>query len=323
VTERLGGRDGIVQELRAGQRFLVVTHANPDGDAIGSSLGLRFVLESLGKQAVVLIAEGPPYRYQYLPGVAEVVRSLPEGARFDATVVLDTGELERVGGELPDDDGRGRMLNIDHHATSSGFADVTWRDEGASSVGEMIHDLAGRLGVELTADAAAALFCAVLTDTGSFRFSNTTPAALRAAADLVAAGARPEAASSEIFFAHPAGRLFLLGRALATLEVVASGRIASICVTREMLDAVGGDATWVDEFVDFPRSIAGVQVAILLRDYEPGQVKVSLRSRGRVDVARIAEGFGGGGHRPAAGATLDGTIDEVRGRIHAAVEAAL
>ena len=115
----------------------------------------------------------------------------------------------------------------------------------------------------------------MLTDTGSFRFGNTTPAALHAAAELVAAGARPEVASSEIFFSHPAGRLFLMARVLATLEVVADGRIASVCVTREMFEAVGGDASWVDEFVDFPRSIAGVEVALLLRDHAPGKVKVS------------------------------------------------
>ena len=323
VMAALEERDTVVEALQAAQSFLIVTHQNPDGDAVGSSLGLRFVLEGLGKRATVVLSEGVPYRYRYLSGADEVVPALPAGARFDATVVLDTGELQRVGAELPGPELRGRLINIDHHATNSGFAEVTWRDERASSVGEMIHALAGLLGAKVTAEVAAALFCAVLTDTGSFRFSNTTPAALHAAAELVAAGARPEIASSAIFFSHPAGRLSLMARVLATLEVVADGRIASVCISPEMFEAVGGDASWVDEFVDFPRSIAGVEVAVLLRDHSPGKVKISLRSRGQVDVARIAEGFGGGGHRPAAGATIDGTLDEVRRRIHAVIEEAL
>ncbi|NOZ87567.1 MAG: bifunctional oligoribonuclease/PAP phosphatase NrnA [Deltaproteobacteria bacterium] len=312
---------GIAKALESAESVLILTHDRPDGDAVGSSLGLSMALESLGKVISVLMPDGIPYRYSKLKGISKIIAGMPANSVFDATVVLDTGSLDRIGGGLPGREIAGKILNIDHHATNNGFADITWCDPGASSVGELILELLrDHLRIKPGPECAEALFCAILTDTGSFRYSNTSPSALQAAAYLVECGARPDKLSNQIYFSHPAGRVRLLARVLPTLELFKQGRIGLLNVTQEMLDEEHAEISWTDEFIEFVRSIDSVEVALLLKSQRDGKIKVSMRSKGRVNVAEIAEVFKGGGHPHASGATLDGDMRNAIEKVVAEVE---
>ena len=303
----------LASHLAEADSVLLLTHDRPDGDAVGACLGLASILERDGKSVTVVMPDGVPYRYECLEGTDRVMQEVPTGARFDVTVVLDTGSLDRIGGGLPTRDVSGKVLNLDHHATNDGFAEVTWCRPEASSAGEMVLALALQgLDSEPDRGAANALFCAIMTDTGSFRYSNTSASALEAASYLVDKGARPADLSNEIYYSHPAGRMMLAAKVLSTLELTCNGQVAMVRLTRTMLKEVGGEMSWADEFIEFPRSIRGVEVALLFKETsEEREIKVSLRSKTRLDVAAIAERFCGGGHPHAAGLTLSGVdMDE-------------
>ena len=308
--------------LRDARRVLVLMQGHPDGDACGSSLGLALALEEMGKSVTMHCPTPVPDYLRFLAGLDRLVPSLDENARWDATVVCDVGHSSRIGMPLPERTRLGAVVNIDHHLTSDDFGDVNFVDAGAAAVGVMIHRLLGELGHRLSRDVATALYVSVLTDTGSFRYSSTDPEALRTAAALVEAGADPWDVSSNVYEQQPVERLRLLREVLGTLDLSANGRFSSIVITQKMLQLAGADRSISDGFVNFVRGLRGVEVAAQFSEQEGGHGQawsVSLRSRGRVNVAAVAERFGGGGHHNAAGLRISGAVDEARAAVAAEV----
>jgi phosphoesterase RecJ-like protein len=310
----------VARALREASRVLVVMHANPDGDACGSSLGLALALSEMGKDVTLFCHTGVPDNLRFLPGLERVVAALPAEGAWDASVVCDVGASHRIGPGVPERARMGRLLNVDHHLTSDDFGDVNYVDADAASVGVMVARVLRELGHPLSKPVATALYTSVLTDTGSFRYSCTDPEALRCAAELVAAGADPWHVSSNVYEQQPVERLRLLEKALGTLHVSEDGLFASITITRAMALQAGADRALTDGFINFARGIRGVEVAAQFSEQDPGEPwSLSFRSRGRVNVAAVASRFGGGGHHNAAGARIPGSLDEVRAAVVAAV----
>ena len=273
--------------------FFIATHINPDGDALGSSLALSLALESLGKETALYGRDHIPELYHFLPGHERFSNVLPPGR--SPLIILDCNEPERAGlsdGSLP------YSVVIDHHETVRDFGDIRWIDPAAPATGMMVYSLIKSLGVRITADMATNLYTAIAVDTGTFRYSNTDSEVLRVSAELVDSGADPGVISVALYESWSDGRFRLLLRVLDTLEVV--GDIGISFVTRAMFAETGTTPEDTEHFSNFPRMMKRLTISAFFREVDGGW-KVSLRSRGEVDVARIAEMFRGGGHRNAAG----------------------
>jgi phosphoesterase RecJ-like protein len=314
--------EALSSAVRDGNRFLLTSHISPDGDAIGSCLGMARILRRLAKGAVIWLRDEPPGVYAPLPGFdrihvgTEPPAGFPEA--FDGTIALECPSLERSG--LHESLSALKVLNIDHHLGNEQYGDVNWVDTGAPSLGAMLFQLARALRVELDADTANCLYLTIATDTGGFRFSNATTEAFEAAAALVREGAEPERVAQWIYESQPESALRLLGAMLGTLERHGEDRkVATVVLDRAMFEATGAHKSDSEGLVDYPRSIAGVEAVGLLREIDGGW-KVSLRSRGAVDVEQIARRHSGGGHKNAAGfevelgrdAALSLIVDELR-----------
>jgi phosphoesterase RecJ-like protein len=297
-------------------RALMLGHVHPDADVLGTLLALGEALERRGWSVTAGGPHPAPGALDFLPGVDryEVLKTL--AGRFDLVVLTDCPNPDRTEGLI--DAARaaaGAIVNIDHHPDNRRYGTVNWIDVGAAATGEMLYRLLVALGVPLTASMAQNLFTAIHTDTGSFRYSNVTPATFQIAAALVTAGADPAAVASAIYERRASNSLRWLGESLARVQVSDDGRVAWLA-----LPAGAVPETFVEseELVNYPRSIASVRVACLLRERN-GQVKVSLRGKGDVDVQRIAARFGGGGHPNAAGFSVPGSLDPVTCDVLAAV----
>ncbi len=302
--------ESILSVIRQGNRFLVASHENPDGDAIASTLALANALREMGKDVVAYNQDGVPNDYRFLPGWEKVVTSVPKDASFDAGFVLDAGELRRAGSWI-----RGvshTLVNIDHHPHSENFGEIYWVDERACATGVLVYRLLQAAGWPVSLDVATCLYTTILSDTGSFRYSNADPEAFRVAGELVALGVNPWSISSGLYESQEESRLRLLGMALPTLDVAPCGTFAAITVTEEMLTKSGCRPEHTDRFINYPRSIRGVEVAIFFRQVGPDRYKVGFRSKGTIDVGSLAREFGGGGHHNAAGAVVSGPLPEVR-----------
>jgi phosphoesterase RecJ-like protein len=310
--------------LEEGRRFLVTSHLNPDGDAVGSMLAMAHLLRDNGKEATTYHSDPMPGPYLFLAGIDEVV-STPELIRgeYDTLVVLDVGERERIPAVLPAGADRARIVVIDHHRHHGDYGDIVWRRPDASAVGEMIAELARFLGWKVSKDCAECAYVAVLTDTGSFRYSSTTSACLETAAWLVSHGVEPWKVASHVYESWPARRMLLLGDVLRTLEIECEGRLATLVVTKQALAAHQASVDMTEGFVNQGRMIDGVEVSVLFRERDPDTFRLSFRSRGSVDVGVIAHQLGGGGHPNAAGATATGKLDEIRAIVADLVSRAL
>jgi phosphoesterase RecJ-like protein len=311
----------VLATLRGGRRFLLLAHLYPDGDVLGSQLGLGLALRAAGRSVTLAChhAVGEPFRF--LPGAEGVEQWTAGRAGFDVVVTLDTPDPGRVGGLLADCRQPGTVvLNVDHHADNRRYGDVNWVAPGAAATGEMVYDLVEAAGLPMPAGVALNLYTAIVTDTGSFRYSNTTPRTFRIAARLVEAGADPALVALHLYETRHLPGLHLLGRLLQQVESDPGGLVAWMVIDRTQ--AVSPDLLEAEDFITYPRSLRTVKVAVLFREL-PDVVKVSLRAKGEVDVARIAAQFSGGGHPNAAGAVVPGGLAEVRARVLAAVRAAV
>ncbi len=315
----------VLERLRSGHRFVLTSHLSPDGDAVGSELGLARVLQKFGKGAVIWNRDPAPRIYHPLRGShrihvgPEPPKGFPED--FDAAVVLECPSLDRCG--LEDQLADMALVNIDHHLGNQHYGVVNWVDTAAPAVGEMVFRLARALHVDLDRDTANALYLTLVTDTGGFRYSNTTAETFDAAASLVRSGAVPETVSQWLYESQPVSALRLVSEMLRTLELHSEGRIATAWLTDEMVQRSGATAGDTEGLIDYPRSIAGVDTAALFRQLADGRFKVSLRSRGTLSVERIAQRFGGGGHRNAAGFPSELPKDELFGQTLAALAEAV
>ncbi len=322
-------RERAIEIIRGGRRFVVTCHVRPDADALGSALGLAAILRALGKEAVVYSEGGVPPNLEFLEGAASVVATLPEG-RFDATFIMDTA-ARALAPALPDSARTGPIVVVDHHAANDGFGDVAVREIDACATGEVVlrlwSDLGGD-GTTLPRVAAQPIYAAIAADTGCFRYLGTTGRTLRLGADLLDLGVSTWQVASHLFERWSRERMALLGEVLRAMEVTHDGRVALVCVPRSVFDATGATDEMIEGMVNYGRMLDGVKIAALLWSPHTSQadrpeVKLSLRSDGDADVARIAVDLGGGGHRVAAGASLSGSMAEARERVLAVITARL
>jgi bifunctional oligoribonuclease and PAP phosphatase NrnA len=302
-------------------RTLMLGHVHPDADVLGTLLGLGMALEAAGASVTYAGPHPVPDVLGFLPGAGrwQVWRVAP--GVFDVIVLTDCPNPERAEGLL--DAARGassQVLNIDHHPDNRRYGTVNWIDQSAAATGEMVFDLLRALGRPVTPDIALNLFTAIHTDTGSFRYSNTTPRTFRIAAELTAAGADPALVADRLYQRRTPNALETLGEVLRRVRVSEDGRVAWLPVPQGLVSEAFLAA---EDLVNYPRSIGSVRVALLLREEGRGVVKASLRSKGDVAVNRIAQQFGGGGHENAAGCTLRASLDEATETLLAAVGLAL
>jgi phosphoesterase RecJ-like protein len=308
------------REIAAAGSIVMACHVNPDGDALGSMLGLVLALRAAGKDVTCLSADGVPDIYRFLPGAETIRRAAPE-RDWDLGIVLDSGDLDRIGGALPFIARARRLLNVDHHATAKGFGDVQLVNALAASTAEIVFELIRSMGLPVTPQIATCLFTGVTTDTGSFRFQNVTMSTLDTAADLVGAGAPLAEIAENVFDNRSFAATKLLGLALNAMQTTADGRIVWTRVTHEDFTRLGVTDEDTEGFVNYARNVRGAEVGLLFREISDGRARVSLRGKKTVDVGAIAKQFGGGGHRMAAGCTVGPTLaDAERLVIAAAME---
>ncbi len=314
--------EAICRLIREKSSFLIACHENPEGDAIGSELALALALRKMGKTATVLNSDPVPGNLAFLPG-ADTVVAEADGSTHEVAVVVDCGSPERTGRVETELRKCPFLVNIDHHSTNDAQGDFCLIDTEAAAAAILVHRILVALGAAIDRDIAVNIYAAILTDTGSFRYSNASPEAFRIAGDMVRTGIDPREVAERIYETQTAEKLGLLGRVLGSLELASGGRIAAITTRKEDLRDFSATRDHLEGFINYPRSIAGVEVAAAFREEDAGEFRVSLRSKGRVDVSAVAAALGGGGHRNAAGCTVRGPLDEVKRRVFGMLEAAL
>ena len=313
----------IIATIRAGRRFLIASHVDPEGDSLGSQLALASVLRQLGKEVAVVNQDLPPERYAFMPDIERIVQ--PEavaGERFDAAFVLDCASIERIGTVRAQLDGV-PVVNIDHHRSNTRFGHLNHVEPETCASGMIVYRLSEELGLELDRDKATNIYIGIVADTGNFRYSNTTPEVLRVGSRLIEAGVDGARVASLLFATRPLGALRLLGEALTNLTPELGGQVGLIVLDRAVFARTGADPADVEGVVNYAKHLTGTLVGVLLREVEGGEVKVSLRAEGGVDVDQVARRFGGGGHRNAAGARVPGPLAAARQAVLAAIAEAL
>lgn len=296
------------REFGAGANVLVTTHIHPDPDAVGSVLAMREILQRLGATPFVVMHDAVPVRCRMLPAAETVVvhSQTPLRQRFARAVILDAGSLERIGSVAELIAPHAVIVNLDHHVSNDEFGTLNVVDRSCAATAELLYLLCGPLAVEVTPTLANNLFAGLLTDTGRFRYTNTTARTLRIAAELTAAGAEITRITNAMYFDIAPEDVLAMGRIYSTLRLFGDGRISTLQAERANL------VEDPDSVVDLALSIRGVQVAALLSETHEDKIRVSLRARHAINVARIAEAFGGGGHEKAAGFRMKGTLESVR-----------
>lgn len=312
--------ENVLSIIQSRHRFAITSHIRPDGDALGSELGLMLTLESLGKDATIINRDAVPERFRVLPCSDRVKVHDGLDTEYDAVFVLECGSIERTG--LKGFDSQ-FVVNIDHHHSTQPYASLNWIDENACAVGEMVYRLIKGLNVAITAEIATNIYTAVLTDTGSFQFSSTTAETFRMAADLAECGADVAGIARDVFYSNPITKINSMRVMLQRLEMQCGGRLVWTAITRDDMTRYNCQEEDVDGLVNYPLTIAGVDVAVFFRELENGTFRVSLRSKDSIDVCQIATQFGGGGHRNASGCTLPGPLESVRDRLLPMVAASL
>ena len=298
----------VLKQIEQRERFVLSSHARPDGDAIGSTLACAEILRRMGKRAEIVLRDGVPRVYQQLPFAASVVQSDHVNGDHDAAILLECDNIQRTRLEGLE---RYFLINIDHHKSGRNFAHLNWIDSNAVATGELVYKLARAADVKISPEIATCLYTAVLTDTGAFMFEGTNQHTFELARELVLAGADPAKCARHVYFGHSTAKMRLLGAALSALQ--REGTLAWIWVTQEQMERVGAREEDCEGLVNYALAIGDVEVAVFFRELPDGRFRVSLRSKGKLDVALIAEQFGGGGHACASGCSVDGPL-------HAAVE---
>ena len=320
----MNNMDDILGLIGAKQRFLVVSHENPDCDALGSTIAMTLVLREMGKDVIMYNKDGVPAHLQFLPECSGVADSL-EHVTDDVEVImlLDCANISRPGEEFENliSNNDFTLAFIDHHASNGASSEYCLIDEKASSTGVILYRMMQRIGGSISPEVAECLLSTIVGDTGSFRYSNTSSETFTIAAELVDRGADPEKISRFIYDNEPLGKVVLRTLAMNTLEVI--GKIAFVHVSSEMLEQTGTGKEHTEGIVSMARSIEGIEVSVFLRQDSALEWKVSLRSKEYVDVAQIAERYGGGGHRRAAGCVIPAPLDTVKRRLLSSIEEAM
>lgn len=312
-----------IAKIQSAQRILIVSHANPDGDAIGSTLALGMGLRELGKTVVMYNLDPLPYSLKFLPHIPELVNELPEASQIDLAIMVDCSQPKRISKEFEALAPQLALMMIDHHLVNGAVGEANFIDPSAAATGHVVYDLLLKMGATMTPEIATLVYTTVVMDTGFFRHSNTTAGVFELAATLVRLGAKPAEVSQGALDNCPPAQVRLLPLVLETMEFHFGGQCTSMVLTLQMLEEAGATPDMAEGFIHYGRSIEGVEVAVLIREREPGVYKVSLRSKQRVNVADLCARFGGGGHKHAAGCTLEKQLSEVRTEILQAIESVL
>ena len=314
-------KDAICDAVFERQRFLITSHARPDGDSIGSQLAMAYALDALGKDVHIVNADPAPLHYMDFPGLEriEIARAV-ERSDAEALIVMESGDLRRTGVEGFE----GRFaINIDHHQGNTYYGSLNWVDESAAACGEMVFELIEALGVPLTIEMATHVYLAILTDTGSFHYSNITPKTFDICARLVSAGVSPAAMARRVFDQNSFGKLRLIGALLAQMELLAGGRLAVMHLDDDIMNATGTTYNDTEGLINLPLTAREIQAVVFFKLGADGDIHVSMRSKYDVDVRAIAARHGGGGHKNAAGFKVKGPLAAVRGGILQELDAAI
>jgi phosphoesterase RecJ-like protein len=315
--------DQIIQHIKNGQHLLIASHEEPDGDAVGCLIALGLALRKFGKKTTLYNASPIPAVYRFLTGVEQIERQIKETNTYDTAIMLDCGDLVRVGEAIATISKIPMIINIDHHVSNTGFGHIQLIDTTACATAEIVHRLIKALEVPFDRGMATSLYTGILTDTGSFRFSNTNKAAFSISKEMMAVGVDPHNVAQHVFGSYSLGRIKLLNMALNSIEISDNGKLSMMTITRSMLNTTGTSTEDLDGMINYARRIEDVKVAALIHEIKNGAGKftnmnryhVSLRSEGSVDVAKIASKFGGGGHASAAGFQIESTLVALKTKI--------
>ena len=318
----------ILDLLEKSENVLLATHTKPDGDALGSLIALGLSLMARKKRVTLYNESATPAVYRFLPKVDLITSELGDPAAYDTAVILDCSDLGRVGSQAAVIGAVPTVINIDHHVTNNQFGDHQLIDTKASSTAEIVYRLIGELGTPITPTIAYAIYTGILTDTGSFRFQNTTEEAFAICTEMIKAGVEPFRVASHVYGTYTLGRVRLLNMVLDSIEVSANGKLSLMAITQSMLQKTGTQPSDVTGLIDYARQIEDVKVAVLIQetfnfDVPPvggerqyhNRFQVSLRSDGTVDVSTIATMFGGGGHKSAAGFSIESSFGDLKTHI--------
>jgi len=302
-------RAQVADAIRQRQRFVVTSHARPDGDAVGSSLAMAYALRNLGKDVRVVSRDAPPPPLLVFPGVPEIEIVNEIGDPGDAVIVMECGDVRRPGIEGVE---RGYVINIDHHPGNLLYGALNWMDLSAAACGEMVFDLAEELGVPLTFEIALHVYIAILTDTGQFHYSNITPKTFDICRQCMEAGVDPPAVARAIFDNNNLGRLKLFGAVLNRMHLDSTGRIATLSVDKQLTHDCGGTYEDTEGLINLPLTVKEILAVVFFKEIGPGDWRVSMRSKGNIDINAIAKEFGGGGHKNASGCSAHGDLETLQ-----------
>jgi phosphoesterase RecJ-like protein len=310
----------IINALHEGENFLITAHVRLDGDALGSELAFYLMLKDMGKKAVVYNQDRTPERYQFLPAAHSITHSISNIEQYDTVIVLDCSDLSRVGEEAEKIGKIKKMINIDHHVSNNGSFPLKMLDAKASSTGELVFRLMREMGVKMTRDICTNLYTAIITDTGCFRYSSTTKETFMAAGVLVGEGASPHRIAENIYESDSPVRLNLMAKALSTLSLDLENKVGSMVITQKDLQETGAAWEHTEGFVDIPRTVRGIEVSVLYTERGENNFKLSLRSKSKYDVEKVARKFGGGGHIHASSCWMQGDIETIKTNLIEAVK---
>jgi phosphoesterase RecJ-like protein len=299
----------IVDEIRVRQRFVLTSHVRPDGDAIGSQLAMAYALRALGKDVRLVNGDHPPTPLLVFPGVSDIEVMTEVDDPVDAVIVMECGDLARTGVKGFE---RGFVINIDHHPGNTMYGALNWFDLTAAACGEMVFELIEALGVPLTKEIATHVYIAILTDTGSFHYSNITPRTFEICRRCMEAGVQPPAVARSIFDSNNLGRLKLFGAVLSRMELDGSGRLATVFVDQRLASDCGGTYEDTEGLINLPLTVKEIQAVVFFKENGPNDWRISMRSKGDIDINKVAKQFGGGGHKNASGCSATGTFEELK-----------
>jgi phosphoesterase RecJ-like protein len=299
----------IVHAIHQRKRFVLSSHSRPDGDSIGSQLAMAYALEALGKQAHVVNLDRAPAPLLQFPGVSAIEIAGRVTGDFDAAIIMECGDLARTGVAGLD---RFDVINIDHHPGNTAYGRFNWFDATAAACGEMVFDLVMELGVPLSREIATHVYLAILTDTGSFHYSSITPRTFEICRAALEAGVDPVLVARNVYDSNNMGRLKLFGSVLSEMQIDSSGTIAIVYLDHEMARAAGGTYEDTEGLINLPLTVKEIQAVVFFKQVEGDEYRVSMRSKGDIDIGAVAKDFGGGGHKNAAGCTVTGPIDALQ-----------
>jgi phosphoesterase RecJ-like protein len=295
----------IADALRARQRFVLSSHSRPDGDSIGSQLAMVYALQAMGKQATAVNADAAPAPLMAFPGVPDIRIATSVEGEFDAAIIMECGDLARTGVAGLD---RFFVINIDHHPGNTGYGDLNWFDSTAAACGEQVFDLVRALTVPLTREIATHIYLAILTDTGSFHYSSISPRTFDICREALEAGVDPVMVARNVYDSNNMGRLKLFGSVLSTMRLDSTERIAIVYLDHDMARQAGGTYEDTEGLINLPLTVKEIQAVVFFKQSEGDEYRVSMRSKGDIDIGSVAKEFGGGGHKNAAGCTVTGPI---------------